>query len=149
MTHSEFLAVGVVVVLLVGGEVARNIADRYPAFDAEYYRARDSLFHTLSRPVVPVDTPLVVGTDSTVTSDSTASGKKHRAGDGEKPRVNLNTASTVELVTLPGIGPRLAQRIIAYRSSHGPFRNVAELERVSGIGPRKLQALTPLVRVSP
>ena len=48
--------------------------------------------------------------------------------------VNINTASQAELQTLPGIGPALAERIIAYRQQHGPFRNTAHIQRVHGIG---------------
>lgn len=53
-------------------------------------------------------------------------------GDG---KVNLNTATAAELEELPGVGPVLAGRIVAYRESHGPFRTVAELDEVSGVGP--------------
>jgi competence ComEA-like helix-hairpin-helix protein len=50
-------------------------------------------------------------------------------------RVRVNTASAAELMTLPGIGPRLAAAIIADRRRHGPFRRVSDLERVPGLGP--------------
>lgn len=49
--------------------------------------------------------------------------------------VNLNTATAADLDALPGIGPALAERVVAYRTQHGPFRSVEELEKVPGIGP--------------
>ncbi|MDO4901246.1 helix-hairpin-helix domain-containing protein [Actinomyces sp.] len=56
-------------------------------------------------------------------------------------RININTASATELETLTGIGPALAQRIVDYRTDHGPFASVDELTNVSGIGAAKLEAL--------
>lgn len=69
-------------------------------------------------------------------------------GEGEAGgKVNLNTADAAALETLPGIGPALAERILAYREEHGGFRAVEDLLKVSGIGPRKFEALADLVAV--
>jgi competence protein ComEA len=48
--------------------------------------------------------------------------------------ININTASQSDFESLPGIGPVLAARIIAYRDAHGPFKTVDELQNVPGIG---------------
>lgn len=56
-------------------------------------------------------------------------------------KVNINTASADELTKLKGIGPSLAERIVAYRTEHGPFTSADELTRVKGIGNKKLQQL--------
>ena len=69
----------------------------------------------------------------------TAPGK---SGDGgASGTVNINTASASELEKLPGIGPALAQRIVEYRDSHGPFASVDSLTDVPGIGKAKLEGL--------
>ncbi len=61
--------------------------------------------------------------------------------------VNLNTATAQDLDTLPGIGPVLAQRIVAHRSEQGLFRSVDELDDVPGIGPAIAAELAELVVV--
>ena len=59
--------------------------------------------------------------------------------------LDLNTATADELDALPGIGPVTAQKILAYRTAHGPFHAVDELEGVPGVGPAKLAELKGLV----
>ncbi len=59
--------------------------------------------------------------------------------------VNLNTASKEELQTLPGVGPKVAERIVEYRQKYGPFKSIDELLEIKGIGPKKLEKIKPLV----
>ena len=59
--------------------------------------------------------------------------------------LRLNTATAEELERLPGIGPSLAARIIAWRDSAGLFRNVEDIAKVRGIGPATLARLKPLL----
>lgn len=59
--------------------------------------------------------------------------------------VRINHASLEELSTLPGIGPALAGRIVAYREANGPFEDLDALNTVSGIGPALLEQLAALV----
>lgn len=53
--------------------------------------------------------------------------------------VQLNQATMEQLQTLPGVGPALAERIVAYRNEHGPFKSIDQLVEVKGIGQRKLE----------
>jgi competence protein ComEA len=61
--------------------------------------------------------------------------------------VDLNTASATALDALPGVGPVLAARIVAWRTAHSRFTSVDELGEVPGIGPKALERLRPLVRL--
>jgi comEA protein len=65
---------------------------------------------------------------------------------GER-QVNVNTASKEELILLPGIGPGLAERIIAYRREHGLFGSIDDLVEVGGIGEKTLERFRSLAVV--
>jgi competence protein ComEA len=65
------------------------------------------------------------------------------AGLGRK--LSLATATAEELDELPGVGPVTAQKILDYRSEHGPFRSVEDLDAVPGIGPTRIEQLRDLV----
>ncbi len=61
--------------------------------------------------------------------------------------VSLNDATAGELECLKGVGPALAARIVAYRTLHGRFAAVDDLDRVPGVGTALLERLRPYVRV--
>lgn len=61
----------------------------------------------------------------------------------ESGPVRLNTATTAQLAALPGLTPRLAERIVAYRTAHGGFRRVEELLLVPGMTPAILSQARP------
>ena len=59
--------------------------------------------------------------------------------------VNINTATAAELQTLPEIGEKTAQKIIAYREAHGTFKTKEELLRVNGIGEKTYEQIKDLI----
>lgn len=99
-----------------------------------------------------------VGEDATLTQDSTgaASGDSYRQDRGASTTrkghaptrpISLNKASKNELLELPGVGPAMADRIIADRREHGPFKHVEDLKRVKGIGSKKFEKLRKYLHV--
>ncbi|MGV6814745.1 MAG: ComEA family DNA-binding protein [Phycisphaerales bacterium] len=58
-----------------------------------------------------------------------------------RQRVEINSADSAELELLPRIGPKLAQKIIDYRSAHGPFDRLEDLDHVPGIGLKTIEGL--------
>ncbi len=56
-------------------------------------------------------------------------------------KVNINTATVEQLTTLPGIGPKLAGRIVEYRQKAGSFRSPQELMNVKGVGEKNFAKL--------
>lgn len=61
--------------------------------------------------------------------------------------ININTADATLLDTLPGIGPTYATRIVDYRTAHGPFVQISDLQNVSGIGPSTYANVKDLITV--
>ena len=67
---------------------------------------------------------------------------------GAQPVIAINEATVADLTTLPGIGPALAERIVAYRTAHGDFADMEGLGEVPGIGPALQEKLAPYLRFS-
>ena len=61
--------------------------------------------------------------------------------------IDLNTATAEQLETLDGVGPATSAKILQHRAANGPFRSVDDLDLIPGIGPKKLAAIRPRVRV--
>lgn len=59
--------------------------------------------------------------------------------------IDLNRATAEELQAIPGIGPVIAQRIVAYRDERGPFRRPEQLMEVPGVGEKTFERIAPLV----
>lgn len=93
------------------------------------------------------------GPDSGYTTATQNSGRPDAgvSATSDSPTGNLiipvNTAPASELQKLPGIGPKLAEAIIEYRTRSGPFERVEQLLEVRGIGPAKLGRIRPLVKL--
>lgn len=72
-----------------------------------------------------------------------------RAPRAPQRPINLNTASVTELMQLPRIGQRTAERIIAFRKQHGGFQRPEEIMNVKGIGEKSYAKLKPFLALSP
>lgn len=62
-------------------------------------------------------------------------------------KININTATQVELESLSGIGPVIAKAVIQYRLENGPFKEIEEIQEVSGIGPVTFEKIKPFITV--
>lgn len=144
------------VVVHVAGQVRRPGLIRLPAgsrvADAieqagGFTRARAATSINLARVLVDGEQILVSDRPGAAGAPP-ASAPVGSTGAGDAGAViDLNTATEAVLDGLPGVGPVLAGRIVAWRQEHGAFRSVDELGEVSGIGDATLARLRPLVRV--
>lgn len=62
-------------------------------------------------------------------------------------RIDVNSATRLELMIIPGIGDALASAILDHREAHGPFRTIEALDAVRGIGPRTIEDVRPFMTV--
>jgi competence ComEA-like helix-hairpin-helix protein len=143
----------VAAVLLVGFAAQRHQAGHAAVGPDPYAALHDELVRRAAP--LPADS---TETDSTAV-DSTGALRGTAAegtagpatrGRGAKPgpvRMNLNTASEQQLQRLPRIGPKMAERIVAYREEHGPFARPSHVVRVRGIGPKTFEQLAPYLFV--
>ena len=95
--------------------------------------------------VVGDGSQIVIGTTASPVGEVNDTSGGTTGGAGAK--VNINTASEAELETLPGVGPVTAQKIMAYRSQHGRFSAIDQLQEVDGIGAKTMAQLEPYVCV--
>ena len=139
-----------VLVVHVVGEVRRpglyRLRDGARTADAVHraggaLRDADLAAVNLAAPLVDGIQILVpVRTDTAGASSGTRAG----AGASSGP-VSLSSATLDELDQLPGVGPVTAQKILDYRTEHGPFASVDDLDAVPGIGPTRIEQLRELV----
>lgn len=88
-------------------------------------------------------------TDASRTPQTASSGGVTGSTNTSGDLVNLNTATSEELQTLSGVGPKKAEDIIAYRDANGGFQSIDDLKSVSGIGDKTFEKLAPFITVGP
>jgi competence protein ComEA len=97
--------------------------------------------HRGAAPFTPAPAPPIAGTPVPPAPGS--------GGGPPSAKIDLNQADATALATLPGIGPALAGRIIAYRTEHGPFQHIEDIKLVRGIGDAIFESIRPYIVVGP
>jgi len=92
---------------------------------------------------------LVVMVALTIAAWQPVYGQNNAAAPQPTAQINLNTASTTELESLPGVGPAMAARIVEYRERNGGFRRIEDLMNIQGIGEKRFLELKPQIVVTP
>jgi competence protein ComEA len=99
-----------------------------------------------------IATVLAIGVTVLSSSPALAGASQAQAPASAEPSkapLNLNTATLDQLETLPGIGRKVAERIIEHRTKSGSFKRIEELMNVKGIGEKSFLKIKPLVSAPP
>lgn len=150
LTSSESSALLSVVVLLLVGCCVRYAEGQAAVPVGGSYAALDSTFTARSTPPASEVLPDSARTDAALASAEAAAEEPRtprRPAKAGPVRMNVNTASGTLLQRLPGIGPKMAERIIEYRTAHGDFARPRDVIRVKGIGPKTFEKLAPYLFV--
>jgi len=90
---------------------------------------------------------IIVGAPKIVVTSGKSKGKSKLANPTSNSPINVNTATSAQLDSLPGIGPVMAARIIAYRQKSGVFKVLTDLRKVPGMGASKFAEIQNLIRL--
>ncbi len=123
--------------------VIRSYSEKPAIID---YSKSDSVFSRLSHRPPPPEKSVQDNIKETTNTYGVASKKSQSTAKIEKGSIDINRADEKELERLPRIGPAMANRIIEYRNTNGPFKSVDDLTNVKGIGKKTLKLIKPYLR---
>lgn len=114
------------------------------------YSAPDESTLTLSPELLPA----VQDDETHQLTPTKKKSKKATRAKSQKPKkpavppiTNINTATQAQLELLPGIGPKMAERIVTHRKTQGAFQRIEQIQDVKGIGEKKFEALKPYLKI--
>jgi competence protein ComEA len=119
---------------------------------ASFERARDLATNSaeeVQAEMASIDERATVVSPSPIVSLSDQRSSAAAPNRSHKGLLDLNQATEHDFDALPGVGPRLAERIMEYRQSVGAFHSPDGLRAVKGIGKKKFERIRPLVTVTP
>lgn len=142
ITRTETVALAALSGLFLTGLLIQHVWETKATVPDDYYAETDSLFEAYAAQLGD-DTAARASLVEPDTSDS-----PEDSSDSETAvRMNLNAANARQLQQLSGIGPVLADRIVTYRQTNGPFTSVDDLVEVSGIGSKTLEDIRDMLYV--
>lgn len=137
--YKYFIGAGLILIILAGGgylifnKYGQNKSSSENQQITDLKKQNDDLRAQLSNQ----STSQVAGTSTENTTNT----------ENQLDKININSATAIELDKLPGIGAVRAADIISYRESHGGFQTIEELKNIKGIGDKSFEKLKDLVTV--
>jgi competence ComEA-like helix-hairpin-helix protein len=137
-TEAETRAIVFITVAAVTGACYGWFADEPARADfREEYKRMDSIFAVQA--LSPVN-------DAGYNSEKVSAG--YHVVSNRSAKVDINSAGVNALQSIPGIGPSTAEKIVAYRKEHGPFRELVDLMKVNSIGSKKFEQWKTYICIS-
>ncbi len=154
ITRHEALTLITLSFFFMLGITGRYACRSVPSVEPDAYAEVDRIFEEQSAIAFEADDDGAADADdgaatdqNTHSVDETPTVKRAQKMPSER-RIDINRASASELQRLPRVGPKTAERILAFRTDFGPLRSVDELVSVRGIGPKTLESIRPHAYVS-
>lgn len=174
LTKHEAMALSCLSGLLIIGIIVRQVQQRAILATPDAYAELDQLFLERSQEGAAAETASASGPSASEPEDNppgaasanlsasarspareppaassapAAADNASAPGPSETLRIDINRAGAAELQQLPRIGPKTAERILAFRAAYGAFRSPDDLQQVKGIGPKTLERLRPHIYV--
>ncbi len=110
----------------------------FSAFEKAFVQKRDSLLHAEE---------MLTNAPSTKSNGADEEDREEPSASVAGFPININSAGPEALQALPRVGPKMAERIVRYRTENGPFRTREDLMKVKGIGKKTFEKLKDLVTV--
>ena len=140
MNSSERNIVRLAFCMLVLGLVVRILPWGLPSIES--YQVGDALIVDAETESFSNEKDVADKVTVPAAEKKSAADVKNRKKTPQLP-VHVNSASVEELCALKGVGPKLAQKIVGVREASGPFKSGEDLQKVPGIGKKKLEGLLP------
>lgn len=148
ITRTELVAV----IILAGGLLCGAIIKYVLAENRDIYYSNSESITALLDSLAEAEIPAYTGTNDTIAIEAVhnntldSSKIKYSENNLPKEKLDINTAPKEELMKLPGIGPKTADDIIAYRKDK-PFGKASDIMEIKGIGEKKFEKLKSLIVV--
>lgn len=97
--------------------------------------------------IISPSVPTVAVTSTQPTDPTETTGTPETQAPTVAGKININTASVEQLMTLPGIGEVYAKRIVEYRTLNGPFKAISDITKVEGIGKKRFESIMDQITV--
>lgn len=141
-TSKEINLLFFLLVIFILGLSIKAFKSNYPEYRKFDYSDVDSLYSNIAYLTDTSDNFFVNKNDSVIIKElKKRKNTPKKSLDIIEKKINLNTALADDLQKLPGIGPKLADLIITYRTKIGKFKSIEELMEVKGIGEKKFNKL--------